>query len=191
MGKFWPTLKLLDQPVDAALETRVGRTLAAVVDQRPWRYSAPWNRFEPVMTRLEIPAQVMLEVESRSVRRGIPSRRRFAGYLPSRAGRGPRPRASPERPPRLAAFRPRSGVLGVRVVAAAGDLGVAPAARPGPRFAGLDLGRLRASSRWRRSGAGRARARRPRRPWSAGRWRRCCCRLLGAETCAGTRSPSG
>ena len=29
----------------------------------PCRYSEPWNRLEPVMTRLEIPAQVMLEVE--------------------------------------------------------------------------------------------------------------------------------
>ena len=30
----------------------------------PWRDSCPWNRFEPVMIRLEIPAQVMLEVDS-------------------------------------------------------------------------------------------------------------------------------
>ena len=30
----------------------------------PWRNSWPWKRFRPVITRLEIPAQVMLAVEA-------------------------------------------------------------------------------------------------------------------------------
>ena len=30
----------------------------------PLRYSWPWKRFRPVITRLEIPAQVMLAVEA-------------------------------------------------------------------------------------------------------------------------------
>ena len=46
-----------------ALEVGIEASLAAVVDHRPLEILRPWNRLEPVMIRLETPAQVMLEVD--------------------------------------------------------------------------------------------------------------------------------
>ena len=66
MGKFWPTPKLAASQSIPRWRLGLKPPWPQLWIVAPWRYSCPWNRFEPVMIRLEIPAQVMLEVDIRS-----------------------------------------------------------------------------------------------------------------------------